>query len=483
MRFKLHKNIILIVLVMLSMQGKAQVHTMYYLPVPQAHRLNPATQPGCDFFLGLPVGSSVYIETYNNSISFDDLFWRDPESNLIIHPLHPSQNPEDFLAKFSKENTFATNAYINLLSFGFRVRSLYFTFNATSRLDESFSFPGDLMQFLIRGNSNGETFDLSAFGINSTEYIEYAVGVSRQFGDQLTVGIKPKLLTGVGTLNSRNNNISLYTSYEEWILNSQMEISMSLPGVSYPLNENGGLDLEGEFLVDSSISNPSKWQTLLMGNLGFGIDLGAHYRPIDELELSLSVLNLGYIKWKNYVHNATLDGSFTFDGVEVSINDTSTNFLNNITDTILASLDFTGNSNAFKTFLSPSIYVGGRYFITHKLDVGGLTRIDFTPAGTQASLILMANWRPISMVGLSASYRPFGGTHQTFGLGASLRLGPVNLYVVSDYVPTSYKMVNNFPVPSSQKYFNLRAGLNLVFGCNERKKLMKDKPMYYIDEY
>ena len=457
---------------------------MYYLPVPQAHRLNPASAPGCDFFLGLPVGSSVYIESYNNSITFDDLFWRDPESNLLIHPLHPSVNQDDFLAKFSEKNSLAASAYVNLLSFGFRVRSLYFTFNATSRLDESFSYPGDFMYFLISGNSNGQVFDFSPFEINTTEYVEYAVGVSRKFfGDQLSVGIKPKLLTGIGTINSRNNNISLSTSYEEWVLNSQMEINMSLPGVTYPVNEDGGLDMEGDFEVDSSLTDPSKWQTLLLGNLGFGIDIGAHYRPIDEVEVSLSVLDLGYIKWKNYTHTALLDGSFTFDGVELNLSDTSNNFLNNITDSIRSSLKFSGNSMAFKSYLSPKIYVGGRYFITSKLDVGLLSRIDFTPAGTQASLMLLANWRPVSFLGLSASYRPFGGTYQTFGMGASLRLGPINVYVVSDYIPTSYKKVNNFPVPTSQKYFNIRAGLNVVLGCNERKKLMRDKPMYYSNEY
>lgn len=462
----------------------AQVHTMYYLPVPQAHRLNPASAPKCDFFLGLPVGSSVYIESYNNSVTFDDLFWKDPESNQIIHPLHPSSNQDEFLAKFSKKNSLATNAYINLLSFGFRVRSMYFTFNATSRFDESFSYPGDFMNILIRGNSNGEVFDFSAFEVNTSEYIVYAVGVSRKFlGDQLSVGIKPKLITGVGTVRSMNNNISLYTSYEEWILDSQMEINMSLPGVTYPLNEDGGLDLEGEFVVDSSLSEPSKWQTLLLGNLGFGIDIGAHYRPIDEVEVSLSLLDLGYIKWTNSTHNAFLDGSFTYDGVEISLSDTSTNFLNNITDSLVSNLQFTGNNNSFKTYLSPKLYIGGRYFITSRIDVGLLSLIDFTPAGTQANVTLLANWRPVSMVGLSASYSPFRGTAKTFGLGASVYLGPLNLYLVSDYIPTSYKKVNNVPVPASQSYFNIRAGLNLVFGCNERKKLMRDKPMYYSSEY
>ena len=484
MRSRLFKYISLMLLTVNTISLLAQVNTLYYLPVPQFQELNPASQPGCNYYFGIPVGSSFYIESGNNTISFDDLFWRDPESNLIIHPLHTSSNQEDFLSLFSEKNSFTTNAYINLLSFGFRLKSFYFSFNATSRLDESFSFPGDLMYFLISGNSNGQVFDFSSFEMNTTEYIEYAVGVSRKFfGDQLSVGLRPKLLAGIGTIRSMNNSISLSTSYEEWVLDSQLEINMSFPGVSYPLNEDGGLDLQGDWEIDSSLSDPSGWKSLVMGNKGFGIDFGAHYRPIKEVEVSLSVLDLGFIKWKNYTHTSFLEGSFTFDGVELSLNDTSTNFLNNIADSISSSLEFRGNNNSFTTRLSPKMYVGGRYFITPKLDVGLLSRIDFTPTDTRASLMLLANWRPVSLVGLSASYQPIGGTSQTIGLAVSLRLGPVNIYMVSDYIPITYKKVNNIPLPTSQKYFNLRAGLNVVFGCNEVKKLMRDKPMYYSDEY
>jgi hypothetical protein len=360
---------------------------------------------------------------------------------------------------------------------------MYFTFDITSRLDQSLTYPGDLMYLLIRGNENGQTFNLSGFGMNTTEYVEYAVGVSRKFSDQLTVGIKPKFISGISNVTSSNNNISLYTSYNEWILDSQMEINMSLPGVTYPLNEDGGIDPEGEFIVDSNLTEPSNLQALALGNIGFGVDVGANYRPIDQLEISLSVLDLGYIKWKNYVHTAQLEGSSTFDGVELSLSDTSSNFINEIADSIISSIEFRGNSDPYSTYLSPKIFIGGRYFVTKNFDVGGLSRIDFTDAGVQASFMILANWRPSSLAAISASYKPFGGTAKTFGLGASFRLGPLNLYLISDYIPTSYRLVNNVPVPNSQKYFNFRFGLNLVFGCNERKKLMQDKPMYYSAEY
>ncbi len=484
MRFKLYIFSILLIGAAISPDLCAQVNTMYYMTgIPQSHVLNPATQPNCNIFVGIPIASSVYIESGSSSIQFDDLFWEDPESGQIIHPLHPSANQDDFLAKFEEKNTFVSNAYLKLFSLGFGVKSMYFTLDVTSRLNQSISYPGDLMYFLISGNENGQTFNFSSLGMNSMEFIEYAVGISKKFNNQLTVGIKPKFMAGISNITSNNNDISLYTSYDEWILSAQMEINTSLPGVTLPVNENGGFDPEGEADVDSNLIDPSRIQALALGNPGFGIDLGVHYRPIKQLELSLSVLDLGYIKWKNYTNTSYLEGSYTFDGVELSLSDTSSNFMGEISDSILNSIEFTGNADAFTNYLLPKIIVGGRYFITKKFDVGAIARIDFSDAGTFANLILLTNWRPSSMFSLSASYKPTGGTANTFGLGTSFSLGPINLYLVSDYIPTSYRMVNNVPVPTSQKNFNFRVGINLVFGCNQRKRLMADKPMYYSAEY
>jgi hypothetical protein len=430
----------------------------------------------------MPVLSSSYGENYNSALDLSDIFWYDQETGDLLHPLHRAADKDLFLENFKETNVLTTSFDFNIISFGFRTKKMYFSFDATSRTSQMISYPGDLMQFLIKGNTNGQTFDFSGLGMEFSVRTEFAFGVSRAFSDQLTVGIKPKYIKGIANISSTNNDISLYTSYEEWIFDSEMDIQMSLPGMSYPLDENGGLDLEGEFVFDSTISGYSDVKQLLKGNNGFGIDLGIIYSPVQQLELSASLIDLGYITWDNSVHTASLSGSYTFDALEFDLSDTIDSEVN-IADTILSKFEFTGSDANFKTRLSPKVFVGGRYFLTKRFDLGALAGIDFPASGIKTTLTLSANWRPSTVWALSASYSPLGGAAKTFGLGTSFRLGILNLFVITDYLPTSLVTIDNIPLPYQQRNYNIRAGLNLVFGCNQTKKLMKDKPMYYSVEY
>ncbi|MBA7552819.1 hypothetical protein ES705_45395 [subsurface metagenome] len=192
-------------------------------------------------------------------------------------------------------------------------------------------------------------------------------------------------------------------------------------------------------------------------------------------------MDLGYIKWKNYAHRVSLNDSYSIEGVEFSVRDTS--FLDNMIDTILSNLELTGTNESFRTTLEPKIFVAGRYFIVPGFDVGQVSRFNFSKEGFQYNLTLLANWRPSPLVSLSGSYSPIGGSAKSFGLGLSVRLGPFHMYFVSDYLTTTYNLVEAVPLPNDIRRYTFRYGLNLVFGCNENKKLRRDKPMYYSDEY
>lgn len=468
--------------------ASGQTHTSYFLQgVPQRHYLNPAFQPKCNIYIGMPVLSSLYIEQYNNSISFSDIFWNDEESGMVLHPLHPNADLNQFLDNFEDENMVGVHMALNLASFGFRVKEMYFSFDATVRADQQFIYPGDLISFLLQGNTDGQTFDFSALGMNATQRAEFSLGISRQFFDQLTIGIKPKLIKGMANVTSLNNDISLYTSVEEWVLSTNMEVQMSLPGVVYPIDDQGNFGLENGFGFDSTLSGFDDFRKLVKGNNGLGIDIGVVYTPISDVELSASLIDLGYINWDNSTYVARLNGSYTFDGISYNFGDT-TDIGEGLLDSLESALSWTGSEESFRTTLSPKVFIGGRFFLTKFFDVGAFSRIDFSEAGTRANLVLSANWRPSEVWALSASYSPIGNSARTFGLGTSFRAGPLNLYLTSDFFPTSTFMVSGdgpltLPVPPDQTNINLRIGLNLVFGCNEYKKLRKDKPMYYSAEY
>jgi hypothetical protein len=475
-------NILIILLLIEGPELSGQVNTLYYMDgIPQSYFLNPATQPQCNIFIGVPVASSQYYNFYNSSIRLDDMFWNDAASGEVLHAFHPDADVADFIAGFDDENYLTGDLFVNLLSFGFRVREMYFALDISSRTKERITYPDELIEFIVNGNENGETYDFSALKMDGVEYMEYGITVSRRFGDQLTVGIRPKLLAGVATMKWDDSNMELYTSWEEWTLNSDLNIHISAPGMTIPTDADGVIDFEQDFGFDSAFNSFSDYKKVALGNLGMGVDLGVHYNPIEELQISAGLIDLGYIKWKNHSYNVSLNGSYSYTGIALNPGDTSLNY--DILDSITSSLEFTASPESFRTTLEPKVFLSARYFFIPQFDAGFVSRYEFREEGFRFNLTLLANVRPSSMFSLTGSYTPVGGNASSFGLGFSLNLGPFNVYFVSDYLTGKYNLVEKVPLLDNMNRYTFRYGVNLVFGYNQRKKLRKDKPMYYSDEY
>jgi hypothetical protein len=462
---------------------------MFYLQgVPQRYYTNPATQPECNLFLGAPVLSSFQFNVINTGFSADKLWLKDSETDSVYLFYQRTADLDNFISKMDKVNYLSQELAFNLASFGFRVKNMYFTLDWTVKEYDKFAYPREFMAFFGNSNSwkSGQTYDLSSLNIDMTSYSELALGISRQFNEQLTVGIRPKMLFGIGTISTSNSNYKLDTHLWEWDLTARTDLNISTPGYVFQTDENGVIKLnDSEF--DSTIENNSDYRKLAFGNKGFGVDLGFNYKPISQLELSLSMIDFGFIKWKNYTNTVSLDGHYLYEGYQINSSDTIDDFNDYIKDTLKSSFKLTGTGETFKTYLNTKIYVGGRYFLTQGFDVGAMSRIDFFKKKISANIHLLANWRPSSVFAISASYGLLDGSYSTMGLGFSSRVGPFNLYFVTDDIPLSYNVLKgdniNTPVPLSMYSVNFRFGINLVFGCNKVKKLMKDKPMYYSTEY
>ncbi len=78
-----------------------QSNILYYMPgVPQTHLLNPATQPRCSFYLGLPLASPLQLNVENSAFSINDVVWFDGDSTITF--MHPDADQDGFLKNFGK---------------------------------------------------------------------------------------------------------------------------------------------------------------------------------------------------------------------------------------------------------------------------------------------------------------------------------------------------------------------------------------------
>ncbi len=484
-RSNIYKNITLLMIILLfsgftgNLLGQ-QSNTLYYMnEVPQSHLLNPATQPECSFYLGFPGLSPFYFSTDNSSLSLKNILWYDPELDSVITFLHPKADLNSFLKNFGKANYITEDVNLNIISFGFSISQMFFSFDLTMNESLKFTYPGDLVKFILEGNSEGDVIDLSNTGIDINNYTAMAFGASRKISEELTVGAKVKMLFGLANLSTSNTDIQINTAVDQWNLRSKFDVNASLPGVTIPTNSDGNLDFDNLTFNDNL--QVRDYKKMFTKNFGLGLDLGAHYKPIDKLTVSASLLDLGYIRWKSYTYNMTQDASFDFEGIPVDFNNDSSDFGQMLLDSLKNTFTLTNSNDPYTTHLNGKLYLGARYQIIKQIGFGFLSRTEMIKGKLRQQFTLSTNFYPIKGFAASISYSIMNKTYNNLGFGISGRLGPLNLYLISDNIPLTYYKVKSSPaiIPVNTRTFNLRLGLNLVFGTNQQKKIMKDKPLVF----
>ena len=464
-------------------------NTMYFLKnVPQSGYLNPAKQFCCNFYLGFPGISSVYLNYDNNSLDFNDFIFKGTGeyADSLITFLHPSHDLDQFLNKLKTRNILSQDVNASIFSLGFRAKDLYFTFNIQERVSAKVSFPKDFISILLKGNADflGETADFSGFGVNLNWYREFGLGVSSKIGDQLTFGARGKLLFGKANLTTNRPapDMGLYTDPTTFNMKFHSNISLNVSGPIDVITEN-------DTIKEIDIREDIEPLDLILNNknTGFGIDLGVEYKFNDLFTLSASVIDLGFIRWTQDTYNFTQDGDFEFKGFDVSSGMTINGDWNfedeaeNLLDSIVDLFDIQNEGNAYTTYLTPKIYLGGSVNITDQLNFGILSRSEIYGGKIRESLTFSANTLLAKILTFSLSYSMMNNTYDNLGMGFGINGGPLQFYLVSDHIPVTFNKIRFedngdetiIPIPASLRSINLRFGLNLIFGC----KRMHDRPL------
>jgi len=478
-----HKNCFLLVLVMFSLvvsrAGGQESSTMYFMQgVPQSYQLNPATQPGCNFFLGFPGISPLQVFVENSAFSLKDIIF--PLDDSLVTFLHPEVDKNDFLGNLAPVNTFQVFAGINLLSLGSRSGNLYYTFDISEKVFARLSYNDDLFDFLLNGNQRGDRFNFSNTNVDVTSYFEIATGNSRIINERLRVGSRVKLLFGQVNVSTNNKEISLITD-EDWTINTDMKIRMSIPSFELPVDFSGEVSLDSSDLFDNlgDIDPFDAFQSIF-GNVGLGLDLGIHYSLTDKITLSGSLIDLAGIRWSGNTQTLRQNASYVYSGIEINPGDT-TGATENFFDSLKTEFAFTSDTDPYYTMLPLKLYLGGTYHVIDQISFGILSRTEYYKKKLREQLTLSANLSPLKILTFSFSYTLFNNTYNNFGFGFSSRLGPFNLYLISDNIPTGYAVEQSSGMifPYDNRVLNLRIGMNLVFGCNKEKKKMADLPLVY----
>ncbi|MCK4750066.1 MAG: hypothetical protein KAT15_23585 [Bacteroidales bacterium] len=471
------------VIICLCLPTAAQVNNSLFFMhgVPQSNRINPAYQPNCGFYLGFPMLAPLRMELSSSSLAYGDVIYPHPTADSLITFLHPLGSKQDFLELLQPLNFVVSDLGTSIASIGFRTKAGFFSLDVTTRVEGTVYYPGDLFRLMINGASEGVTYQLDGIGVDLAVFDEASVGWSAEIIEGLQVGARAKVLFGVGSLSTARSDLAVTTSQENWNIQSDMMFNASLPFAEVQYDADGMIE---DVVIDQELENLD-WSSIPRyvfntKNLGLGVDVGINYRPIEPLQISISALDIGYINWKDEVHEVSYQTEFDFNGLEINPFDyigddaelTLDSTISLLGDSLSNFLQFTPGG-AFSKRLNTKLYAGASYYVTPNINFGILSRTDFLNGKIAQQFTASANFTTGRFINFTASYSYTNATLKNIGAGFSLNAGPFNLYVISDNV------VNTLLWPHEVRSVNLWFGMNLVFGYQKTKKKDGDRPLIY----
>ncbi|MDR0713397.1 MAG: DUF5723 family protein [Bacteroidales bacterium] len=438
--------------------------SLYFMEsIPQASRVNPAQRPRANVFIALP---SINF-SFRSDLAVKDIFQQHGDKWYL--PIEKQYDYGKLYKSIGRKATmFNTSVETGLWGFGFRTGKGYLTFSLSEHAVAAFALPSDLFKIPESGFPDNTTMDFSPMRIHAMAYKQLLVGYSRAINDKLTIGVNLKPIFGQVALTSDIRKFSLYTGISEWKFDIEGDLYSSLP-VTMTEDEDGKIkDVETQ---DDLEAGDYVKKYALFANPGFAIDLGASYKFTDRLSVSAALDNLGFISWKQDLNGAAVQGQYAFNGINYNTaEDDFDEMMENLADSLENSVSFGVHHKKFKTTLTPSLYLGASYRLTPAISVSLLSRSMFWKKAFRQNFNLSLNLQPYSFVSFNIGVNTQIKGNTYFGTGFSLFLGPLQFYLLSDYLPVRYSTLtldNNdkIPfVPERQKEVTFRTGLNLVFG-------------------
>lgn len=432
------------------------------------YKFNPAFQ-GERGFISLPALGRTSVGVESN-LALSTFLYPGTDGRMQTF-LHPNVSDETFMSRIKDVNPTSVNADLNILALGFRAGKTYHTIDFSLRADVDAALPGDVFRFLKSGGSAGNTtYNLSALSASVNSYLQAAYGFSIKIKDIASVGFRAKFLMGVQSFRSEINDLTLSMSQDKWMVNAGGNIiASSMVG---GLIQGAEPDIQGE--LQSLYKTPSMGAAF---DLGFTVDFLKHFT------VSASILDVGFISWKNMNRYKFDSEPWEYTGFDnISIEGGSGASLDEQLDSKLESLGamfkFENPESIDKhmQMLGMTAMLGLEFRMPfyNRLSIGALGTHRFEGSHSWTEGRFSLNLAPARWFSIAANY-----AISTFGhsYGAALNLHPkgFNLFVGVDSFRPLLNVTPQF-IPIDEINTNLEFGITFPFGKYNGRFPKGDKP-------
>lgn len=436
------KNILLLISIILLIPTVAQAQYLrnsYFMESSSTRSLlNPALQPRRGY-INIPVLGSFNAEVSSNSLGSQDIIDMFDEEDEFYQS-------QSFIDKLKADNLLNVNLRTDIISFGFHKGKGFWSFNLGTRIDVDAEIPKTMFEFLresedlenYTGGTGRKSYNINNENLRLNAYTEIGVGYSRIINERLSIGAKGKILLGWANLDLKVNKMQVDAyipadaeyEYADAQADIKTDVELQLSGK--------GIEVSKDY---ENYIDDVEFNSFGIGGYGAALDLGVSYQLTNDIHLSASILDLGFLSWgKNNTISAYNNQSKHID----YLGDTD------VLDFDLYGLKEKPESKGRTTKLSPTLVLAGEYsLLNNKLGLGLLSTTRFGQLNTYSELTAAATYRPNTFINATLSYSMLQGS-DTFGL--ALKLGGF-------MIGTDYMFLGN-----NTKHVNAYIGMSIPLG-------------------
>lgn len=426
--------VVLFYSVLLSAQNKQILYNFDQLP--QTLLLNPGEKVTQKWHTGIPLFSGFSFFASSSEATIYDVFADDGTTindkvSKLIYDL--------------KSNDFASlNQQMELFNVGIRLKNNkdFLSAGFYQEFDAIGYYPKDLAILFYEGNSNlNKQYSLQHVNFKAELLGVLHAGISRKIEEDLQIGVRLKLYSGVMNIQSRQNKGIFYTR-----LGTLNQYEHILAGV------DGKVHTSGIFLPNGTEVDQSYFQKkfLFGGSLGLGFDVGFTYHPQKQWTVSGSILDVGFINNSKDNRTFSAQGNYSFQGIEPNFDLANpTNYWEDLEDDFEASVNYQKTTESYISWRSAKVnallkYEFGEDRFTDCLDtetesgyfnaVGGHVFTIFRPKAPQVAATVFYERKFTNGLRAKVTYTADSYSFSNIGIGISARIGVFNMYAMADHL-------------------------------------------------
>ncbi len=412
-------------------------HAQYELTLPlltdlaQAAALNPAAVPEHRWQVGVP-GLSVHAHFAHTGFTLNQALERGPRADTLL--------ADRALDRLGRRNRLDAGAAVELLSVRGRIGSVFMGVHITERIFGRLTYDDDLLRVLWRGNGDrlGQEITFDRAGLFGQHLREYALSVTYP-GEGFSLGLRPKLFYGKASLHTTGQRAT-------WLTPEDLAFS----------------DLRTDYAFYTSLPDQVDRDYLMnRENWGLGVDIGATYALSRRVNVSASLRDLGYVRWRTNAEQYVLADTTRAEGLFFNFFGDTSDRVDDYLDSLAQIFEPARRAESYRSGLPTRSYLMAEYQTGPRTWASAVLLTEYF-RGVRAAMALNVRHRVSRLFTGTLTYSVQNRKLVNLGGGFIFKPGPLQFFFVTD----------NFVgllLPASAMHFDVRFGMNLVFDRDPAK--------------